>query len=146
MVPLIEIFFERYINDPQIFLPFHLFDYDLRKRYLLCSVIKWVGDGFFERKIGDRMSDPISTLLFVICLIYIFSLTYPPCHFLYTQECDSFHLAHLTFANDLVLFCCVDLKLLKWLKKMFRDFHAISGLVVNLSKSDSFFSTVSDAS
>ncbi|XP_074289299.1 uncharacterized protein LOC141614454 [Silene latifolia] len=103
--------------------------------------------GYFAGKRGLRQGDPISPLLFTICMEYLSRvLMYATQNwfFRFHPLCRSLKLTHLLFADDLLLFCRGDVRSIMLLLRAFSTFSATSGLVVNEAKSEVVFAGVSD--
>lgn len=69
-------------------------------------------NGFFPSKKGLRHGDPLSPLMFVICMEYLsrlISYVLDMHDFSFHQSCKKLKLDHLCFTNDLLLFCKGDL-------------------------------------
>ncbi|XP_059658959.1 uncharacterized protein LOC132305316 [Cornus florida] len=97
-------------------------------------------------KRGVRQGDPISPLLFVLAM-EVMSLSLAnaistnPC-FKYHWRCSKFSISHLAFADDLLLFSFGNVALVQVLHNALSNFLLISGLSINCSKSQVFFSGV----
>ena len=94
--------------------------------------------GFFKGKRGLRQGDPMSPLLFVICMEYLSRLL----EYAQNQKGYQFHyrckplaLNHLVFADDLILFCRGDYEPIMWNMRALATFAAASGLNENAGKS-----------
>ncbi|XP_074288785.1 uncharacterized protein LOC141613942 [Silene latifolia] len=99
--------------------------------------------GYFRGQRGLRQGDPISTLIFTICMEYLtrliaFSTERWPFH--YHHLCKNLKLTHLMFADDLLMFCKGDAPSIMLLMKAFTSFSNASGLRMNNTKSEIFFS------
>ena len=99
--------------------------------------------GFFASSRGLRQGDPLSPLLFVIVmealsqimdrairggLFSSFMVGSPQDHQVW--------ISHLLFADDTLIFCDADPIKLEHLRSIFLWFEAVSGLKINLSKSE----------
>ena len=103
--------------------------------------------GFFAGKRGLRQGDPMSPLLFVICMEYLSRLlTYAGQQqdYKYHFRCRTLKLNHLVFADDLIIFCKGDLKSIMLNLRALATFAATSGLNANAGKS-AFYSCNMDA-
>ncbi|XP_021744396.1 uncharacterized protein LOC110710412 [Chenopodium quinoa] len=94
--------------------------------------------GFFKGKQGLRQGDPMSPLLFVICMEYLSRLL----HYAGNQEgykfhyrCSSLKLNHLVFADDLILFFRGEKYSVMLNMRALTTFAQASGLVANNGKS-----------
>ena len=95
--------------------------------------------GFFNSKRGIRQGDPISPLLFVLCMEYfsrIMTFIGKLPGFQFHPRCKSMALNHLTFADDVILFCKGDFQSVQLMLQGILLFAAISGLRANPHKSD----------
>ncbi|XP_074292170.1 uncharacterized protein LOC141619033 [Silene latifolia] len=101
--------------------------------------------GYFQGQRGLRQGDPISPLLFTICMEYLTRLIkfatdrWP---FQYHPLCKNLKLTHLMFADDLLLFCKGKPQSIWLLMRAFSSFSKASGLAMNNSKSEIFFNGV----
>ncbi|CAH9100586.1 unnamed protein product [Cuscuta epithymum] len=101
--------------------------------------------GFFKGKRGIRQGDPMSPLLFVLCLEYFSRLlaikTKTP-GFNYHPLCGSLGITHLAYADDLMLFSRGDKYSIGILVNTLKEFGDASGLRVNHNKSNVFIGGV----
>ncbi|XP_074314193.1 uncharacterized protein LOC141649400 [Silene latifolia] len=103
--------------------------------------------GYFKGQRGLRQGDPISPLLFTICMEYLTRLIkfatdrWP---FQYHPLCKNLKLTHLMFADDLLLFCKGKPQSIWLLMRAFSSFSKASGLAMNNAKSEIFFNGVDD--
>ncbi|XP_056697339.1 uncharacterized protein [Spinacia oleracea] len=94
--------------------------------------------GFFKSKRGLRQGDPISPLLFVICMEYLSRLLHKMSDmplFGFHPRCREIKLTHLCFADDLILCCKGEYPSILLLLKTFKLFSVSSGLKANQQKS-----------
>lgn len=94
--------------------------------------------GFFQGKRGLRQGDPMSPLLFVICMEYLSRLlNYAGKQkgYNFHYRCKSLALNHLVFADDLIIFCKGDYESIMWNLRSLATFAASSGLNANAGKS-----------
>ncbi|XP_050220254.1 uncharacterized protein LOC126670541 [Mercurialis annua] len=80
---------------------------DLRKPTIRLPgiILRRVGDSFVSGK-GLRQGDPISPLIFVICMEALSrKLSITSSEFKFHQGCGSLNINHLIFVDDLLLFC-----------------------------------------
>uniref|UniRef100_A0A2N9F0T2 Reverse transcriptase domain-containing protein n=1 Tax=Fagus sylvatica TaxID=28930 RepID=A0A2N9F0T2_FAGSY len=99
--------------------------------------------GFFRSSRGLRQGDPLSPLLFVIVMEALSRLLDRAVReglfsgFLVgTSAGNSLMLSHLLFADDTLIFCGADSDQVTNLRHVFTWFEAVSGLKINLSKSE----------
>ena len=101
--------------------------------------------GFFPGKRGLRQGDPLSPLLFVICMELLSRLLKKETAksaFHFHKHCESLRLTHLIFADDIVLFCRGDVGSVRVLMGCLERFKVMSGLSVNVGKSSIFLGSV----
>ncbi|XP_074306147.1 uncharacterized protein LOC141641381 [Silene latifolia] len=101
--------------------------------------------GYFHGKRGLRQGDPISPLIFCICMEYltrVMEYATRRWYFRYHPLCKSLKLTHLLFADDLLMFCKGDIRSIMLLLRALSTFSATSGLKVNAAKSEVVFNGV----
>ncbi|XP_074291435.1 uncharacterized protein LOC141618228 [Silene latifolia] len=101
--------------------------------------------GFFKGQRGLRQGDPLSPLLFTICMEYLTRLmahTTRDNGFRYHSLCKPLKLTHLMFADDLLLFCKGDAKSIMIILRTFSTFSRASGLRMSQGKSNAYFNGV----
>ena len=83
----------------------------------------------------------MSPLLFVLCMEYLARLfdTNLPASFKYHFGCKSLKLVHLSFADDLMIFCGSQLDSIRAVHDVLTYFSLVSGTHVNEGKSSIFF-------
>ena len=99
--------------------------------------------GFFQSSMGLRQGDPLSPYLFVIgmealsCLInravdgnYLSGIQVA------NRRGEDLSISHLLYADDTLIFCKDDIEQLKFLSWILIWFEAMSGLKINLTKSE----------
>ncbi|XP_074266664.1 uncharacterized protein LOC141589943 [Silene latifolia] len=97
--------------------------------------------GYFKGKRGLRQGDPISPLLFTLCLEYftrILDLVTVTQNFRFHPMCKALKLCHLAFADDLLIFCRGDSDSVTVIMRALTTFSNASGLHINKDKSDIF--------
>ncbi|XP_074298144.1 uncharacterized protein LOC141628964 [Silene latifolia] len=97
--------------------------------------------GFFQGKRGLRQGDPLSTLLFTICLEYlsrILEWVQQKPDFRFHPFCKRVQLSHLCFADDLIMFCRGDKNSVVLLLRAFKCFSNAFGLCMNQNKSSMY--------
>ncbi|XP_074300346.1 uncharacterized protein LOC141631595 [Silene latifolia] len=95
--------------------------------------------GFFKGKRGLRQGDPLSPLLFTLCLDYlsrILMITQKHPKFRYHPLCKRIGLSHLCFVDDLILFCKGERASIDLMLNSFHFFSKASGLTMNSDKSN----------
>lgn len=103
------------------------------------------GCGFFPGKRGLRQGDPISPLLFVLVMEYftrVMSRMNKFSDFRYHPMCKGQQIIHLTFADDLIIFCKGTETLVQRIMKAIKHFTATTGLAANADKSNIFLAGV----
>ncbi|XP_074305916.1 uncharacterized protein LOC141641142 [Silene latifolia] len=103
--------------------------------------------GYFKGQRGLRQGDPISPLLFTICMEYLTRLikfSTDRWSFQYQPLCKNLKLTHLMFADDLLLFCKGKPQSIWLLMRAFSSFSNAYGLSMNNAKSEIFFIGVNE--
>ncbi|XP_074297375.1 uncharacterized protein LOC141628090 [Silene latifolia] len=101
--------------------------------------------GYFKGRRGLRQGDPISPLVFCICMEYlsrVLMYATDKWFFRYHPLCKSLKLTHLLFADDLLTFCKGETQSIMLLLRALATFSATSGLRVNATKSEVVFNGV----
>lgn len=103
-------------------------------------------EGYFKGESGLRQGDALSPYLFVLAMEVFTSCinqsTASP-GFKYHWRMDGIKLSHITFADDVLLFCKGEVNSVNCLMSGVQLFSSISGLKPNMQKSDCFFGNVS---
>lgn len=100
---------------------------------------------FFSSKRGVRQGDPMSPYLFVLGVKYLTRLlkdVHRNPKFRFHPKCNELNLAHLAFADDMMFVCYADKTSPILLKEGFDSFSKVSGLCVNVQKSQAFFAAI----
>ena len=101
--------------------------------------------GFFQSSRGIRQGDPLSPYLFVLAMEGLGGIlnksTMDP-SFKFHWRCRQNRITHLSFADDLMIFCQTDLASVGIIRVAMDSFSKISGLAINHDKSYVFLSGV----
>ncbi|XP_074278274.1 uncharacterized protein LOC141601867 [Silene latifolia] len=103
--------------------------------------------GFFQGNRGLRQRDPLSPLLFTICMEYLtrlLSYTTEDPEFRFHPLCKPIKLTHLMFADDLLLFCKGNVASMMIILRTFSSFSKASGFNMSKGKSNVYFNGVAD--
>ncbi|XP_023916416.1 uncharacterized protein LOC112028013 [Quercus suber] len=99
--------------------------------------------GFFESSRGLRKGDPLSPLLFILVMEALGRMLDKAVHdghmsgfCVGREEGISLAVSHLLFADDTLIFCSADLDQVLFLRIILIWFEAVSGLKINLGKSE----------
>ena len=99
----------------------------------------------FKSKRGVRQGNPMSPLIFVICMKYLCRLLKAAgdhVNFKFHPRCNRLKLNHLCFADDLMIFCRGNLASIRILLNHLEIFAKSSALVANSSKSDVYLAGI----
>ncbi|GKB30917.1 RNA-directed DNA polymerase, eukaryota, reverse transcriptase zinc-binding domain protein, partial [Tanacetum coccineum] len=104
--------------------------------------------GYFKGGRGLRQGDPISPYLFTL-IMEMFSLMLKrqiekDPNFQYHFGCKQIKLAHVCFADDLLVICHGDTKSIRVIQKALDEFSKCSGFLPNNAKSTVFFGSLND--
>ncbi|XP_074277489.1 uncharacterized protein LOC141601119 [Silene latifolia] len=94
--------------------------------------------GYFEGRRGIRQGDPISPLLFIVCMEYftgVLNVVTQRKEFRFHPLCKLLNLSHLCFVEDFLLFSRGDPDFVKVILSAFATFLVASGLEMNRKKS-----------
>lgn len=103
--------------------------------------------GFFKGGRGLRQGDPLSPLLFTICLEYLSRLLNTVQRmqgFKHHALCKRVELNHLCFADDLLMFSYGNAQSVKLLLRAFASFSNASGLCMNKDKSSIYMNGIAE--
>ncbi|XP_050217541.1 uncharacterized protein LOC126668378 [Mercurialis annua] len=99
--------------------------------------------GFFPGKKGLRQGDPISPLIFILCMEFFSRImqnsTKEGSGYTYHKGCNRIKLTHLAFADDLLIFSNGDPASISIINNAINKFSSCSGLKPNHHKSSIFF-------
>ncbi|KAL8091333.1 hypothetical protein AgCh_033807 [Apium graveolens] len=102
--------------------------------------------GYFKGEKGLRQGDPLSPYLFTLVMqmlsLMIKRRVEEEGNFNYHPKCAKFNITHLSFADDLFLFCAATPTSVQILKDCMDEFGRCSGLWPNNGKSEVFFGNV----
>lgn len=96
-------------------------------------------------KRGLRQGDPISPLIFVICMEYFTRLMGVAASmkgFEYHVQCKSLQLTHPCFADDVLVFCKGEFESVLLLLRALKIFSNVFGLQINAAKSNIYCANV----
>ncbi|XP_019253939.1 PREDICTED: uncharacterized protein LOC109232639 [Nicotiana attenuata] len=103
--------------------------------------------GCINGKRGLRQGDPISPLLFVICMEYftrIMNLVAMQEDFAFHTKCKVLQMNHLCFANDVLMFCKGEYQAIVLMLRGLQSFSNASGLTTNAAKSNIFSASMEE--
>ncbi|XP_074277953.1 uncharacterized protein LOC141601558 [Silene latifolia] len=101
--------------------------------------------GYFEGKRGLRQGDPLSPLLFVLCMEILSRILRRITqfnHFSYHPKCVRIYPTHLIFADDLLVFARGDLPSILAVQECLQLFSDYCGLTPNPTKTNIYFAGV----
>ena len=98
-------------------------------------------EGYFDGKRGLRQGDPMSHLPFVLGMEYLSRLFYVklPASFRFHSGCKALKLVHLSFADDLLIFCSSHVESISSINDILSHFSSVSSMQINEGKSSIFF-------
>ncbi|KAE8682295.1 DNA polymerase eta, putative isoform 3 [Hibiscus syriacus] len=102
--------------------------------------------GYFKGQRGIRQRDPLSPILFVPAmniLSKILNLAASKGIFGYHPKCIKIGLTHLSFVDDLLIFCKGNLDSIAGIISVLNHFYSLSGLKLNVSKTELFAAGIS---
>ncbi|XP_074304931.1 uncharacterized protein LOC141639782 [Silene latifolia] len=98
--------------------------------------------GFFPGNRGLRQGDPMSPLLFTLCMEYLSRILHcatEKLKFIYHPMCKQLKLTHLMFIDDLLVFCKGGAHSTMVLLRAYCSFSVASSLKMNAQKSCAYF-------
>ncbi|XP_074305322.1 uncharacterized protein LOC141640417 [Silene latifolia] len=101
--------------------------------------------GFFKGKRGLRQGDPLSPILFTLCMDYlsrILAVVGQQDGFRFHPLCGHLKLNHLLFADDLLMFSKGNAVSIMWILRAFATFSSASRLCLNKDKTEIYFNGV----
>ncbi|KAL0461234.1 UNVERIFIED_CONTAM: hypothetical protein Slati_0011000 [Sesamum latifolium] len=100
--------------------------------------------GFSSGKKGLRQGDPMSSVLFLLCMEFLRMIKRKTSNseFNFHPKCEKLKITHLLFADDLMLFSGGDLLSIHILMECLQEFRDVSGLTVITSKSSIFIAGI----
>ncbi|XP_074299353.1 uncharacterized protein LOC141630431 [Silene latifolia] len=104
--------------------------------------------GFFKSRRGLRQGDPLSPLIFTLCLDYlsrVLGVVHKHHKFKFHPLCNRIQLSHLFFADDLILFCRGDKGSIGLMLAAFDHFSIASGLEMNNEKSNFYYNGIDES-
>ncbi|XP_075515951.1 uncharacterized protein LOC142550775 [Primulina tabacum] len=110
-------------------------------------VINGLYHGYFPGKRGLRQGDPLSSLLFTLCIEVLSRMlermSRSP-NFRFHPKCATLRITHLAYADDLLLFSYGDRISLFMIMQCLQNFGNTAGLRMNSSKSNIFMASIDD--
>jgi hypothetical protein len=103
--------------------------------------------GFFKATRGIRQGDPLSPYLFVLAMEGLGGIMHKAAQqpiFRHHWRCKPTNITHVCFADDLMLFCHVDIDSIGVLKSSLDNFTRLSRLTINLAKSSMYLLGVAE--
>ncbi|KAE8654001.1 COP9 signalosome complex subunit 4-like [Hibiscus syriacus] len=94
---------------------------------------------FFKGQRGIRQGDPLSPIIFVLAmniLSKILNLAAARGIFGYHPKCKKLGITHLSFADDLLIFCKGNLESIVGVSSVLSHFYSLYGLNLNVNKTD----------
>ncbi|KAH0751734.1 hypothetical protein KY285_004882 [Solanum tuberosum] len=99
----------------------------------------------FQGRRGIGQGDPVPPYLFVLAMEYLqkeLNVLNEIPQFKFHPRCKQFGLMHICFANDLLMFCKVDIDSIQLMQDAFQRFFVVSGLQANTEKSSIYVTGV----